>query len=505
MTQNDASGFIRALSCALLLSGCSSSTPPQEDAAMETAAQHDAQRNDQATASEGGALNEAGSSEAGSDLLADSSVQPSTGALRWAKAAGSDSAQAATDVASLVGGGSVVVGRFEDDVTFGAGEPGAIGLSLGEAVQGTFIARYDGVGRVIWAKAGQVNAGTAPVVTVTTDGGFVMAGLCRDGAAIGTVALPVCQAFIARYLDDGSLVWAKALKATAAPYRSNLAIAADTTGGFYLAGRTDRSFVAHYDKSGAEDWVRAVGASSYVFPRLAAHAEGTVTVVGGFEGTMTLGEGEPEETTLTSVGDNDLFVARYASSGVLLHAQRVAVDDMPYRGVSLPGRVYSMDVTSAPNGGSVLAGTYSGIVTFGPGHPAETKIQSENTVPFAVYFKADGAPGWAQTYPSPTGEIENVRAVAVDADGSIRMAGDWDSNGKAGAFLASYEESGVVQWEHRMNAVGSIGYSVALGQGGSTTMVGQFWNTTVFGENETNETTLISPAGQPSIFLARYD
>jgi hypothetical protein len=72
--------------------------------------------------------------------------------------------------------------------------------------------------------------------------------------------------------------------------------------------------VAKYDREGALLWAtRAGGAGSDTALGIATTERGDSLVAGGFRGIATFGEGEPNETTLTSPGptDTDIFVAKY--------------------------------------------------------------------------------------------------------------------------------------------------------------------------------------------------
>ena len=55
---------------------------------------------------------------------------------------------------------------------------------------------------------------------------------------------------------------------------------------------------------------------------IAVDGSGNSYVTGFFNGTATFGQGQANQTTLTSAGSDDIFVAQYDSKGVLQWARR---------------------------------------------------------------------------------------------------------------------------------------------------------------------------------------
>ena len=92
-------------------------------------------------------------------------------------------------------------------------------------------------------------------------------------------------------------------------------------GGFVLLVQTNDVFAQElfYAKSaeGKGDQLNypLMGESGY---GIAVDTAGSSVVTGSFVGTATFSAGEPNETTLTSRGENDVFVAKYSPGGALL-------------------------------------------------------------------------------------------------------------------------------------------------------------------------------------------
>src|SRR5438034_7005820 len=76
-----------------------------------------------------------------------------------------------------------------------------------------------------------------------------------------------------------------------------------------INGGTD-VFVAKYSSSGGYVWARSYGGSSIDMPKaIAVDGSGNAVVIGYFQGTANYGGG-----SWTSVGGNDIFIAKYASA-----------------------------------------------------------------------------------------------------------------------------------------------------------------------------------------------
>src|SRR5262249_11311554 len=92
-------------------------------------------------------------------------------------------------------------------------------------------------------------------------------------------------------------------------------------------------FLRHHNPPGPPLWAKSIHGDGYdVAFAVAATVDGGVVLTGRFDGsTVTAGEGEANQTTLTSGGGAfDLWIARYQADGSLAWAKRAggaSVDD----------------------------------------------------------------------------------------------------------------------------------------------------------------------------------
>jgi hypothetical protein len=247
------------------------------------------------------------------------------GSLAWARQLGGDWG---TGVAALSAGSAVVAGSFSGTPTFGAGEPNATMLiSAGEI--DVFVARYDADGRLVWAKSGggdAIDEGRR-VVALSDDSAVVLGDFqgtatfsAGDPSSMSLTSAGNSDIFMVRYEADGSLAW---------------------------AGR-----------AGGADFESGQGATVL--------ADDSVVATGTFRGTATFGQGWPGETLLTSTGNRDVFVARYARDGTLVWAKRAGGT----------GAAYGVSATTLFDDSVVVAGGFSGSFTLGPGEGNETGLTS---------------------------------------------------------------------------------------------------------------------------------
>jgi hypothetical protein len=124
---------------------------------------------------------------------------------------------------------------------------------------------------------------------------------------------------------------------------------------------------ARYEADGALAWVsRAGGADFESGLGVAVLTDDSVVATGTFKGTATFGQGEPRETALSSTGNRDVFVARYAPEGTLVWAKRAGGT----------GIGYGVSATALFDDSVVVAGGFSGSVTLGSGERNETTLTS---------------------------------------------------------------------------------------------------------------------------------
>jgi hypothetical protein len=169
---------------------------------------------------------------------------------------------------------------------------------------------------------------------------------------------------------------------------------------------------------------------------------GSILVAGSFDGDVVVGEGQPNETELSSVDNMDLFLAQYSDSG--------ALDWASAAGGSGDDTAHGLAVLS--DGSIVITGCMREDAVFGAGEENETELTS---------------------------------------------------NGRDDSFVARYAPDGKLMSAVAAGGTGDdAGHAVAALQDGSAVMTGYFQKTATFGMDEPDQVVLDS-AGNRDVFLAR--
>ena len=131
-------------------------------------------------------------------------------------------------------------------------------------------------------------------------------------------------------------------------------------------GRAVNFFIAQYNKYGTFEWAKTISDAGYTSGwGITALSDNSVVVVGDFGQTAIFDQGEPDQTTLTSDGSDDIFIARYNSNRTLAWAKSAggSDDDSP------------SGIASLPDDSFVTTGYYSTSATFGNGEPNQTTLR----------------------------------------------------------------------------------------------------------------------------------
>jgi large repetitive protein len=298
------------------------------------------------------------------------------GDAAWTRRYGGAGADQAFDNDVDSRGNAVITGSFNGTVDFGGPALVSRGATLpryGDA----FLLKLDPGGTTKWVR--QIGG-------VGSDGGDEVAvGPRRNSYVIGDAIGPVTfspsvalapgggrDSWVARYQPDGALVWARSLGGTgeqqshgiSADRQGNVLVTGEfrgtsTFGSHRLdsAGPSPDTFLAKLDRRGQVLWAHAFGDGDRELGRgVDGDARGNIYFTGEFAGTIQLGE-----TTLTSSGVGDSFLARAAPNGRV----RWAI------GVGGAGPETGPEIEVDRDGNSYLTGTFSGSARVG-GLPVST-------------------------------------------------------------------------------------------------------------------------------------
>jgi hypothetical protein len=259
----------------------------------------------------------------------------------------------------------------------------------------------------------------------------------------------------------------------------------------------DDAFIGKYDNNGNLLWVRGVGgAGSDGGFGIATDSTDNIFVTGIFEGTVDFGG-----TTLVNPrgiqGGQDIFVAKYSSSGALIWATRAGA--LSYNGVAARG--IAVDLA----GNVFVTGRFNGTADFSGtmlGSAGDDDI-------FVAKYDVNGSLLWVRS--AGGGGGEGADGLAVDRSGNVVITGRFRASvdfsgtlltpaGDLDVFLAKYDPSGVLLWVKRAGGVGEdFGKDIAIDSTGNIVITGGFEGTATFGG-----LGLVS-TGAIDAFVAKYD
>jgi hypothetical protein len=223
-----------------------------------------------------------------------------------------------------------LVGTFIDTVRFGN-----IRLTSASSTSDVFVAKLTDAGSsasFVWGqRAGGIRGENATAIAVNGASVYI-AGAFLDTAAFGSTVLtsvgPTGDAFIAKLTDDGPasrFTWVQQLGGPNDDDVTSLAVVgsslyaagsfqrATTIGTATLSASGRAGFVVKVNDTGPASniiWAQQLGRAGALVPAALAASGTNLYVTGRFDGTATLGP-----TTLSSVGDYDLFVAKILDAG----------------------------------------------------------------------------------------------------------------------------------------------------------------------------------------------
>lgn len=271
------------------------------------------------------------------------------------------------------------------------------------------------------------------------------------------------------------------------------------------AGKEDM-FLAKFDRDGKIVWsIQSGGTQSDQGVGLTIDTQGYIYVSGFFEGTAFFGK--QRQTTLTSNGQLDVYVAKYTPTGELVWARSLGgakKDIAPGIAVNGKGEVYITGVTRGP--GAFLA-VDADIIRGMP--------QGQDDL-FIARFSAEGELN--QIIYSGGRGFDAGNAIDVDASGNIYITGyfedeavftdanntPYEIKGRSfDLFVAKYKPNGSLAWTQTAGGDrGDNAYDISVNKQGNIYVTGLFRKSADFTGNKLAD---LEGTGEANAFVARYN
>lgn len=429
---------------------------------------------------------------------------------QWASQAGGLSEDRGYSIAIDSNGNSYVTGKIAGTTTFGDNSLTANG---GEDI---FIAKLDSDGNHIWAnQAGGPSNEYGSDITVDSSGNCYVTGYFRNTATFGNTNLTSSgdeDVYIAKLDSNGNWQWA--MQAGGISSDSGISIATDISGNCFVTGGYSGTatfgtitlistgghdiYIAKLDSAGNWLWATQAGGNGLDFGQaISIDSNGNSYVTGIFYGSASFGT-----TSLTSIGYNDIFIAKLDNNGDWLWARQAG-------GTSTQ---YSYCITADSSGNSFVTGVFEGSAVFG-----QTTLTGSGT--FAVKLDSNGAWLWAKK----VGESSSIygEGIVIDSDGNSYVAGSFygtaifgnttlSSTGEYDIFVAKLDTMGNLLWVKKAGGSGDDrGKGIAIDSSGNLYVTGFFYGIAFFDShfliNSRNIDIFVAKLGNPTGVSDEYE
>ncbi|UOK42814.1 MULTISPECIES: T9SS type A sorting domain-containing protein [Flavobacterium] len=453
--------------------------------------------------------------------------------LQWVFNAVNNSAPEAPSIGRSVAtdtfGNVYVAGEFFGTADF---DPSAaIATLTSTGTDDIFIAKYDGNGNYLWAKAiGGAGEDWVSSLLVNSSGGLHITGHFEgtadfdpSSATANLTCVYDSDLYIAKYDNNGNYLWAKSMGGADSNYEYPLAFAISNSGELCVAGRfngltdfdpsgntvnlnggDDDTFIAKYDANGNYLWAKHIAGNGTSEPTsLVLNSIGELYVTGRFNDTFDF---DPSVGVVNLVGTNDFFIAKYDSNGNYLWA----------KGIGGPSGDIGYSIALNNNGDIYVTGAFRSTVDFDPSAGIANLSSAGAGDIFIAKYDSNGNYLSAKAMGGTNGEAG--RTIRLNSSGELYLIGnffgtaDFDpsagianlsSAGAGDVFMAKYDSNGNYLWA---KAVGGIGNEVpwfsALNNNGDLYVTGYFDATADFDPSISCGT--LTSMNDYDFFLAKY-
>lgn len=307
-----------------------------------------------------------------------------------------------------------------------------------------------------------------------------------------------------------SQTWQWAQRGGGTDYDNGVSIAVDKAGNCYITGTYSSSpaifgtytlplnafsdiFLAKYDSNGNILWVKHAGGLTTVpytgngGTSISVDSLGNCYVTGSF-----VNKGIFDSDSVTSNGGNDIFIAKYNSSGNIIWVKNAGGS----------GYDYGQGISINKNNEVFVTGNFNGTASFG----SYTVTASANGDDFIAKYDDSGNCLWVRQ----SNGGASVNAITSDGIGNCYITGGLVQNatvtfgifslsdgGNGTMFIVKYDSSGNCIWAK--SASGTGGVSVSIDAINNIYVTGDFQGTVVIG------TYTLTSSGSYDIFVAKYD
>ncbi len=260
-----------------------------------------------------------------------------TGVRQWVRQLGSPSSDSGSDISVDSSGNSYVTGRTE----------GNIDANSGAADSDAFLAKYDTDGTKLWVRQfGTASGDSGSGVSLDSFGNAYVTGYTSGRFGTNDYA-DAGGMFVAKYDDSGVQLWVRQMNSV-----SGNAISVDGIGNAYITGAIGVDMLlTKYDPDGNNLWVRSIGSQGGGSGMdVSVDSLGSAYIIGHTFGTIG---------NYTNAGGHDLGIAKYDTDGNREWVKQLGTEQCEHGyGIVINdlGNVFLTGTTGGDFGGNINAG-----------------------------------------------------------------------------------------------------------------------------------------------------
>ena len=275
-------------------------------------------------------------------------------------------------------------------------------------------------------------------LAVDANGNVFVTG-STSGALPGQTSLGFSDAWVRKYDDAGSELWTRQFGSAVEGADSGEGAAVDSQGNLLMVGRTAKdlsgtsagsfdAYLRKYDGDGNEVFTVQFGTEG--------RDQALRVAVDDEDNAYVFGETRGEFEGQTNVGKEDVFLAKFDSSGEQVWLKQFGTEDTD-----------TAEDLFASGGHVYVSGS-----TLGELDPTVSKTTKDNDA-YVVKLDSSGEQVWVRQFGGGEAQSEAAFAVAVDGDGNVFVAGrtsgelpDQYTWGGFDSFLRKYDSEGNELW-----------------------------------------------------------
>lgn len=359
--------------------------------------------------------------------------------LKWVKQIGGPSADEVQAITVDAAGNVYTTGFFTETVDFDPG-PGVTNLTAFED-EDAFVCKMDNTGKFLWAKSFEgTNYQSGLSIAVDAQGNVYTGGIFfgrvdfDPGPAVFNITtFGNKDDYISKLDAQGNFLWAKQigganndrLNSITLDNEGNLLV----TGYFFgeadfdpgpqvlalnSAGNADIFLLKLNSVTGNFIWVDQIGGPSFdAAYSVKVNAGGNILICGFFFGSVDFDPGAGD-TTLNSVGDDDVFILKLDKDGKYIWVKQM--------GGSLYDRASSLCFDDSSN--ILVTGYFDGTADFDPGTGVFNITALGKDDAFIVKLDSNGIFNWAKALSGTS--LQRPYIIATDVAGYVYTVGYFD-------------------------------------------------------------------------------